>query len=486
MPKNRGTGRHNQERGFILPLSLLFVVVLTISGLNILHLDFLERKVTLNEVDNHGAFYLASTGIERARENLKITIVGGSPTWTPVLNESDPNHPAGYPTDGNVADPNYALLCPDAANRGCVIPPFQTTLKNGAVIASDGNPVDGDPAHAADLPFAAASGPVLGDRFHLYSVRAFNNIDAGGPDKNDDDGILTFRALGEVRGERKVIELNIRAVSGLKHVNCGGPAGSPCPDTVNGNPPVISSEGRAPASSPISALPTLNFPSEGYFPLTNALNYYRQPGNFAAPLSIPPANVHILSGDITLTQTPNPGKPDEVKIEDNSYYITGGDIRFKDTKGGGNTNVVVVTTGGRIQLGLGGTVDLTNAIIVAQGDVDFVSGVTLRAPLPYPAIISGHDVTQGSSAAFVFGNIYAIGTIDANPVDVHGVLIALGDSNGDGVTDTEAVQIQGSSTYTDQDGGGNTPYYEFMPGFYYPDEVKTTVAAPGGTWREIQ
>ena len=60
----------NGERGFILPMAILLVLVLSISGAGFMQHDYLERVMTLTNVSNHDAFYLANAGIERARSRL--------------------------------------------------------------------------------------------------------------------------------------------------------------------------------------------------------------------------------------------------------------------------------------------------------------------------------------------------------------------------------------------------------------------------------
>ncbi len=76
------------EKGFILPLSVMLMFVLVISGMNFLQFDFLENRLTRNELDNQAAFYLASTGIERSLEAFKLP---PSATWTIYLKDSSKN-----------------------------------------------------------------------------------------------------------------------------------------------------------------------------------------------------------------------------------------------------------------------------------------------------------------------------------------------------------------------------------------------------------
>src|SRR3990167_6934135 len=105
-----------KNRGFILPLSILLVVILAISGTSFMQHDFLERRMASNTADNLAAFYLANAGIERARATFKIPQFGTppTPTWTPVLTGYDGpdagTEPDYYQLDPN---PNPSCLCPD-------------------------------------------------------------------------------------------------------------------------------------------------------------------------------------------------------------------------------------------------------------------------------------------------------------------------------------------------------------------------------------
>ena len=117
----------NRE-GFILPLAVLLVVMLTISGAGFLQHDYLERRMAINEVDNHSAFYLANAGIERARETFKVP--DATFTWTDILAGNDANYPL---------DPGpycATCLCGEDPNKHCVIAPFQDAAE--APIAAEG------------------------------------------------------------------------------------------------------------------------------------------------------------------------------------------------------------------------------------------------------------------------------------------------------------------------------------------------------------
>src|SRR3989338_435018 len=43
------------ERGFILPLSILLVIILGISGMGFMQHDYLDRRMSSNTVDNYSA-----------------------------------------------------------------------------------------------------------------------------------------------------------------------------------------------------------------------------------------------------------------------------------------------------------------------------------------------------------------------------------------------------------------------------------------------
>jgi len=411
--------RKNNEQGFILALSVILVLVLGISGTGFMHLDYLERRMAMNEVDNHGGFYLANAGIERARETFKINTTG-APTWTPVLNETPP-----YVKDLIVTDPHYPSLCPIPQ---CIIPSFGREV---------------NALSAPPLPFDATF-----DDGH-YEVRAFN--DASGPPlfgppgetaTADLNGILIFRAIGHVRGELKLLEAKVQAVSGLNLINC---TQGPCPSKNNGQPAPCDvgtipkcdpAEGREPAVGP---LPTLDKISEGFYPLPNPQNYYRQQSNF-------PGFTYIYDNNPLGLTIKN------ITADHVVYFV-------------------------EQEVTIGTNVNLTNAIVVGVTKVTLAGDGTISAPLPYPVVISGGDIKRSSGSATIFGNVYSVppGIVDLGPAKIHGVIMG------------QSVQIQGSSIYQDDHQNLVDPlkYYAFMPGFYYPPEVKTTVVTAGG-WKEIQ
>jgi Tfp pilus assembly protein PilX len=61
-----------QQQGFILPITVMLLFVLSISGMTFLQLDFLEKRAGTNEFSYHAAFQLANAGIERARVTFKV------------------------------------------------------------------------------------------------------------------------------------------------------------------------------------------------------------------------------------------------------------------------------------------------------------------------------------------------------------------------------------------------------------------------------
>ncbi len=418
---------NNRESGFILPLAVLLVLVLSISGMGFLQLDFLERKMTLNNLDNHGAFYVANAGVERAREVLKIP---DTLSWTTVLNGASP-----YATD---PAPN-ALLCPFAATRGCVILPF------GSAVASPDNLVFGGTFDDGQ-----------------YTVRAYNNVEESG--KTDGDQMLMVRALGTVRNDQKLLETRILATSGVNLINCDH---TPCPG-INGNPTIDAAPGREPAYNDATQvgpnfLPTLDFK------LTDSRNYYRQASNFS---SFAPNVKTTLSG----------------QPQSNTYYSITGNVTLANTPSN-ISNVVIFATG---TVNLNNKTTLTNSIIIGATGVTLQGQGTISAPLPYPAIITEGGVTGGGAKQIV-GTVFAArpresgkpfngtnGTIDVNPINVKGVLIA-------NIVNLQGGQGNGSTTITDDHANdpNYTKYYALMPGFVYRPELKTTTIV-SGNWREIQ
>src|SRR3989338_7674959 len=188
------------KRGFILPLAILLVVILAISGMSFMQHDFLERRMASNTSDNLAAFYLANAGIERARVGFQIAQAGSPPTpsWTPILDGSYDGDADGFPDYPLEPSPAFCplddnCLCgPDRAVINCVQPPA-----GFGPLVNSGPPFDGS--------FSAGQ----------YEVRAFNNE----PSTTDTDQRLTIRARGTVRGETKLLEATIYSRSGLKMIN---------------------------------------------------------------------------------------------------------------------------------------------------------------------------------------------------------------------------------------------------------------------------
>jgi len=353
-----------------------------------------------------------------------------------------------------------------------VIPPFQTASNpnfNGL-----GAPID-----HPDFPFD--------DLFDdgSYNARAYNDE----PGIVDTNGILTVRALGTVRGEQKLLQANLRAISGLDLINCEGAASDTCPDTVSGDPIVDPVEGREPQSHP--DLPQLEFP------LDNVNNFYRfdlHPTNFASYSPGPPLTVFACGAGIDCSS------PSSINLDvvDNSFYfIDQPNTTVKIASAAPRSRVVIYSLGDdpatvpvEGQVIMEGNHEYTDMIIIGQGEIQLKDG-TIHAPLPMPVVISEGDVTHGNATLQVFGTIYAVdpnppppfpnpppfGLVNLNPVSVHGVIIG------------DIVETQGASStlFTDDHSTDTTylKYYAFMPGFVYPDELKTTVV-DGGSWREIE
>ena len=480
----RPGGSRRTEGGFILALSVLLVLILSISGMSFLHLDFLERRMVLNNVDNHGAFYVANAGTERAREVMKIPPPppGSNFSWTSVLRD---NPPVPYARD---TAPN-PLLCPYASTRGCVIVPFG--VGSAAVTASSVNNL------------------VFGGTFDdgQYTVRAFNNTGPGdvagsGLTRIDGDQVLTVRALGLVaRGatvEQKLLEANLLAVSALNGINCDEDEG--CPD---GNP---NSLDFAPGREPVPGLgpqaqylPKLNPPGTPSQPnpLLNPQNYYRRtttgsgnPTTSNPPINFPGLQVRVFNNGFNGA------------VASGSYYFVTGNATITGTTSSNTSNVVVFATG-KVTVNTPTSAPLTNTIVIGATDVELRGSGRLSAPIQsttflpsnpglsaanYPAVIAARNVnTSSSSTKTVFGTIFAARPSDSgfsgsngnsemnlDDITVHGPLIG------------NIVDLGNHANITDDYPDPNyLKYYGFMPGFTYPPDLKTTVVV-SGTWREIQ
>ncbi len=465
-------GKASASHGFILSMAMMLVLVLTVSGMSFMQLDFLERRMALGQGDNHGAFYLASGGIERALASFKISpLQGSNPSWTPTLDPNHLAHPNNYPTDSSYPSD----LCPDRL-RGCVIPPFQTRASNPSIQAN-GDPISYVPGFSPAL--YAPLDALFSDG--SYTVRAFNNLDFNGPDLADDDGVITLRAIGLVRGERKILQADIRAVSNLRHMNCvqdsNDPVGTGCPEVDSGSNTITTSPGKSPFRFPVP--PGIPRPNPS---LTNAGSYYRNPANFssfipnAQTINVKPANP--LGGPC----------PHTLNVQSDTYYMITYDSRCWSSgravniQGVAASNVLIFVDNGYIDLMNG--VDLGDSILVASGSgtggtgqVRLRGSLTLSAPVTYPAIMASQGVYHDdwNSHATIYGNIYSDRLINfGSNATVHGLLLS---------TD---IELRGSSTFTDWDPNGNLPYYgSFMPGFSYPDDFKATVIN-GGSWQEVE
>ena len=424
----------NRE-GFILPLSMLLVIVLGISGTAFMHHDYLERRMAMNTVDNHGGFYLANAGIERARETLKIDTSVTAPDWSPVLTGTFPYAPD---PDGD------SRLCPDFPAKKCVIPVF------GATVVAPGLPFD--------AAFSQGS----------YSVRVQN--DAAEFDDTDMNGIITVRALGTIRGEQKLLQADVRAVAGLRLVNCDEEApGSPCPEDFTGNPKdsFRNLDGRDPKSTP--ELPTLK---PGLYNDPAFFVFWTQ--KLPPPPLIRPSNIFVCGSgpnDIDCS-----GTTISITVQDDSFYriegLTDPAQTTVNLDASGNKQDVVVFSEASIEV-QGNVKFMRNTVLTSERDIQLKGSVEIHAPTSpmYPAIVAGGSV-GGDQGVTVFGNVYAAGTIELQPITIHGLLVGAN------------VNLQGSSTIITDD--GNLAYYELMPGFTYPPELLTTVFAPGRTWRELQ
>ena len=440
--------RRRGQRGFILPLSVLLVVILAISGTSFMHLDFLERRLTMNEVDNHGAFYFATAGIERTRESLKIDLANGVPSWTVVLANPALADPAAVYCD--------TCLCGPDPSKGCIVPQFQTPANTIVPIVTNGDPVTAPDVPIAGVFDSAPAGQVW------YSVRAFNDNAPGEVGTQDLNGILTLRARGNVRGEQKLIQVNAQGVPNVDLINCHCNPDARCPTRIRGNnnqgtcdpttnPSCIALEGHEPACH--STLPKLDPP------LTDPNNIYRnadalEDRGWTLPNRFDCSTIDCSKGQIN------------VDVQNNSFYFIDQPAKQVNVKNIGSKHDVVIFSTGDVDVGSG--VDLTNAIVVTLKEARFHGGVDLRALLPFPAVIAGEAVHADNNVE-IWGAIFSLGIIRLNPITIHGVLIAA------------EVQVQGDSTFTDD---GNAAYYQFIPGADYGDE-DITMKMVTGTWSEI-
>ena len=439
-PSSTCETNRKKEEGFVLPLSVFLNFLLTLSGTNFMFFYFTEGRLTRTELDNQTAFYLANTGIERARETFKLPPSGN---WTSVLQgtyDGNGDGQADYPVDPN---PTFCPTCLCGPNQasGCVIPSFGDVVTTG-------------------LPFDGLFG--VGQ----YQMRAFNNettVDAEGRPV-DTDRRLTYRAVGLVNGQQKMIELqNVQAKTGMRVIICLKDPDDPsdvCPDGLNENMELIYMEGREPAS--VSALPTWD------------QNYYREESN------LPCSAVQDITGTATLV--PSNPKPGETLLQSGTCYFITGDVNIKsagtDPATGQAWNNIVIFSDQKLLVNGGAT--FMNTILIALSDIQLQGNITLSSPKTpdyFPALISGDDITKGDASVTIIGSIFALGSIGDeqhpwNPNQVTGTI------SGDDVYLKAA-----STTVTDNN---DENYYDPMPGFTYPPELLSNQQVGTNSWRELE
>ena len=103
--------RKNNESGMILPMVIIFMFALTITGLAFLNMGVMEHNLTMREVHKTQAFYLAEAGMEHARFKLRDN-------WD-ILTSIDetPLEEGIYAVDIYNTDTEGNLLDPDNDNR---------------------------------------------------------------------------------------------------------------------------------------------------------------------------------------------------------------------------------------------------------------------------------------------------------------------------------------------------------------------------------
>ncbi len=72
----------NEEKGVILPMVVILMLALTITGLAFLSAAVLEHDLAMREVHKNKAFYLAEAGLERTLGNLDGDFENGNRDWT--------------------------------------------------------------------------------------------------------------------------------------------------------------------------------------------------------------------------------------------------------------------------------------------------------------------------------------------------------------------------------------------------------------------
>ena len=343
-------------------------------------------------------------------------------------------------------------------------------MNNAGKIDFDGQPVD-----PRDFPAAGAFDP---SQIALYNVRAFGIDDA--------DYLLAVRALGTVRNERKLLEFQIRG-RWLGLVNCEGNDINNCPNT-KGSLIYHYVDGSPPRQIPTASFPRLNAPLSD-----SANNYYRQRTNFAWLDSAATCPIVPIGIDIVLTSEPDLTKPEEIKLQDNCYYFSDHNITVDQSKNQSTDNVatgVVIFSMGKVTLNR--HMQLTNTIVIGGKEVhlnfNYTSqGSFLKAPHPYPAVISGGLVTDGDNH-YTSGPIYASPFADPgnpltspyDPVADQG-RVNLSGKEIHGIVFGRNVQFQGNGLVTDDN---NENAYDAIPGVSYPPGLATSSIEPK-TWKEI-
>lgn len=91
---------HSQE-GVILPIVIIMMVALTITGIAFLNAGLMENSMARRENHKNQAFYLAEAGLDRTLWNLKQDFENGDKDWT----NGDIN---GIPVDGDYSEKDGA------------------------------------------------------------------------------------------------------------------------------------------------------------------------------------------------------------------------------------------------------------------------------------------------------------------------------------------------------------------------------------------
>lgn len=324
----------------------------------------------------------------------------------------------------SVIDPDPAL-CPDVS-QGCGSPPF------------------GSRVLPPDYPFDAGGF----DRGE-YAVRAINNGGPGDQGIEDGDSRVNLRARGTIGGEEKIIQILVQADSGLKLVNCDRlyhPTNGDCPTDLQGSD-VIPLPGREPASFSAADLPVVN-PS-----------FFSQANHYPWTLTPRP-----ITTNTTLTS---------ITIQSGSFYFNSNPSVVITLDSNADANRVVVYSEGPVVLDHG--TDLTDSVIVGLGGVTMNHGASVRAPLPYPAVVSQGNISLGNDHGVdVFGTVYSSGggVLAGHGTRIYGMVIGVGG----------AVVLDNGTKVDDE---GNRNYYAVMPGFQYDETLVSAEVIPD-TWRELQ